>query len=785
MKSLNVKKLVAVGVAAAIAATPVAFAAQTFNTSALPTAKDWYLNSVVVVGSGSAPSDAVWAGNIAAAIANMAYTEEQKEVSVDISDAEVKLKVSGQLVIGENGYAKPETYLNYDGADVGSITVGSTELPALKTVDLEYSYKDGSGNLHTDTTTASERLSVAADFALYKDADAKEAYPVLEVSGVDYNVTFTPGIPGGISEDKNDLEGLEIPILGQTYIISKVDTANKQVTLVGASTYETIGVGQEKDVGDGYKIKVIDVSQDGTEAMVQLTTPDGDTITKVLKEGDQEDFGVGFNVYVKDIFAGGYADQAYVTLGIKSEKMTLSDGDNWKNLDDWQVSLHWDNATSPTKLEGIEIKYIGSALTGEDALKEGDKFQIAGSDLYVSFKGLDNYATREIEFAQDRVKFYEYTTGKTWEVYYHKDFTVTLPAEGGSAVTNYTLNMGDISLKIEVNAYDTDTNTTNGTVTPNYKVTVKEYKFAGMEDYATADSTIIDTPVTITTGTATMKVNIDRDSAPTKELSLQFSAPVAAATPGSTATIDVDFAGFTGASAHIVSKDRDVNITYTAGTPNSAYTAVLGRSNSITVYVGNDYELNSDAKYDFTYGTTASWTGIDPDDYKTIYTENYDKVELSTTSVTIYAPVKIPYAYAWVGVPAQTQESEDVYTKKKGETLQVGDYDITIEDIVAPEAKATYTEVKPIDLGRLVYLDNEVPSGKNLIVVGGYYVNSIAAAIAEEHPEIKDAVAQEGDYIVDKYTYNGKDAILVFGYTADDTAKAAQEFLNWLKQNVQ
>ncbi|NPA86782.1 MAG: S-layer protein [Candidatus Diapherotrites archaeon] len=84
----------------------------------------------------------------------------------------------------------------------------------------------------------------------------------------------------------------------------------------------------------------------------------------------------------------------------------------------------------------------------------------------------------------------------------------------------------------------------------------------------------------------------------------------------------------------------------------------------------------------------------------------------------------------------------------------------------------------------IVYLDTELPNTYDkIIVVGGYLVNEVAKMLADAYPELYE-IDTAGEYIVKKFDYEGKEYIVVFGYTAEDTGKAAQEFIAFLRENV-
>jgi len=88
---------------------------------------------------------------------------------------------------------------------------------------------------------------------------------------------------------------------------------------------------------------------------------------------------------------------------------------------------------------------------------------------------------------------------------------------------------------------------------------------------------------------------------------------------------------------------------------------------------------------------------------------------------------------------------------------------------------STASVVTPIDPTQLVVLDSQANTNDQMIVVGGPYVNSIAATL----PGADTATESPGDSVV---TVIGND-VLVAGYAAQDTMSAAQALVSWLNQN--
>ncbi|MBS3061087.1 MAG: hypothetical protein J4215_00730 [Candidatus Diapherotrites archaeon] len=94
---------------------------------------------------------------------------------------------------------------------------------------------------------------------------------------------------------------------------------------------------------------------------------------------------------------------------------------------------------------------------------------------------------------------------------------------------------------------------------------------------------------------------------------------------------------------------------------------------------------------------------------------------------------------------------------------------------------ASYEKVVPLQ-GNLVFTDVTRPAGK-VIIVGGYLVNSLARNLTlADNTTLQDALTKSGDMKAEKLP-NGD--MIVAGYTADDTGRAAQDLINTLDALVQ
>src|SRR3989344_3808912 len=123
MKGLSIKKLAAVAAGAALIGTAVAPVAMALQGGPLVKSDLYNDNgtpkSSIILGSGAQPSDGVWGGNIAAAIAKQAgqylpvsvsgEAGEGGDSAVDVSEATVDLVIGGKSVYktGSKEYKVP------------------------------------------------------------------------------------------------------------------------------------------------------------------------------------------------------------------------------------------------------------------------------------------------------------------------------------------------------------------------------------------------------------------------------------------------------------------------------------------------------------------------------------------------------------------------------------------------------------------------------------------------------------------------------------------------------
>ena len=843
MKSINVKKLAALAVGALFVGQ-AAYAAMA--TSTLPTDKSWYLHSAIVIGAKAKPADVVWAGNIAAAIGQMAFTEEQKTASVDLSNAKVKLKSAEAVVLPSKG--KTETLDNTNlnpSVSTGEIdstnpvTVTNAYVPDLKE-SAETTFKFGpADSLQDGTAYVSEKLHLdyanvveyvndnEASLKTYTNSDKFYYEITLTGLGLDVNKDYKADATGSNPAIKN----LYIPILGKEYKVTEIDTTtgSQKLTIEGYSNEVDLAIGDTTAIpGTDYSVKLLDIDADNGKAYLQLLDSQGNVVASdVVAEGGETDFDgtLSSPVKVEAVFSG--TQNKFAKVALSSEKITLGVGDT---KDDWPAKGWQLKLESLTNNEiTLYVQYDDDGdqtyLTPERGLGVGDTMKIPGTNYGVMFGGFEAKPMQTISFdgsAKTVTAMDARGITETFKLYDVKTLSFSnASGDEQDAIVTISNIIGDRDLKLKV---EKDTSITNS---PEEFVKIlydKDAQWSEGEDWTSSDIGTVylyytpdgsDANKTVDAKFTAIKLDLDNDGTPD---AMFVIAPDNEKDP---TKLYIYYGGF-----EVKDNGSDLNIyTDTDNTPDGTasitpttdvkyeigaevnstgpefkgWYVTDGGSNTIfvpayTVYddqgSGSKLELQTPINLDKEQVDVAGVFKVDTDsdtsDYPTKSWTNFgSEVDaVSSSKVNIEVPTEQREMQIFVGELPQTVEQAGYTEVAVGDTIPGTPY--TIEGIEAEGASTTCTAATPMKDWNpvIVYLDTTLPNTyDNIIVVGGYAVNTVAAQLAQKFPELKD-VNKAGDWIVKKVTDNGKDYIVVFGYTAEDTGTAAQEFINWLRQNV-
>jgi len=146
------------------------------------------------------------------------------------------------------------------------------------------------------------------------------------------------------------------------------------------------------------------------------------------------------------------------------------------------------------------------------------------------------------------------------------------------------------------------------------------------------------------------------------------------------------------------------------------------------------------------------------------------------STVEICHPTKRSYLTYFIG--KEKTESEMIGTitaDDVGKTKRIGCCEATVKSFgLSTNATGTCQQVK--DVGKLMVLDKSADKSKNLIVIGGPSVNTLATNVTKEE------INADPDKYVIKLVNNK--TLVVAGWEAEDTQAATNAVIEWLKANA-
>ena len=306
MRGFEVKKLVAIAAGAAMVGTALA----PFALAAAPTKADLYdlasgqpkIN--VAVGSKAALSDAVWAGNIAAKLAEKATVKKTAAASgaagtakAEVKDKSVDLVVGGKVVFGAGS---KEVKVAMDSASATGATQRELDLNAFTSSTLTHLY-----NTSLSEKRAGSNYSITVQEQVYLTADAKfdtttgitDFVATVDPGWMEYRIDYGTGVELDESSstaynDSGSSDLVKTPLFGDLYEINKVDfnsaTANIKFVKSAATLKVLKGeeikdlVGDNTYAGQAMSVKFLEVVKSGTtlNGVFELYDKDGKLVDR-------------------------------------------------------------------------------------------------------------------------------------------------------------------------------------------------------------------------------------------------------------------------------------------------------------------------------------------------------------------------------------------------------------------------------------------------------------------------------------------------------------------------
>lgn len=397
MKGLNIRKLAAVAVGGALvgsALAPLAAAIDVSKGDVVGASGNPVVT--VVAGNGAAASDFVWAGNIAAKVAQLATVDTPVSGGTGTatpSDLSVDLAVGGSTSYSQE-YAK-----TYDGSSYALSSVesaapeflqaaGSGQLPFLVNTTKSYRYGGSSYNI-----TVSETVGIGADARFAKDPAVKDLVVYMDgVGDLNYVISMGDGVPCRSSATKTikftdgDSDNILVPFLGDEYTLQECDqiSATKQIKLIKESAKanynegDTIPalLGKGTYAGEELSVKIAAVTQTGSTATYQarfdLVDAEGNVIdNKTISSGvylnesfldSSGAYALDTVVYVSGIYVEPTTSRGVVTMIVGKNVVTIASGKQYtydstdvdSTNDYWLADLDFNTAATSVGVETLK-----------------------------------------------------------------------------------------------------------------------------------------------------------------------------------------------------------------------------------------------------------------------------------------------------------------------------------------------------------------------------------------------------------------------------------------------
>ncbi len=371
MKGLNIKKLAAIAVGGALVGSALAPLAAAIDVSRADVVGASGAPVVdVVAGNNAQAGDFVWAGNIAAKIAQLATVDASLaggEGSATPTGLSVDLAVGGSSSYSTE-YAK--TYdgtsyaLNNDASTTAEFLKNAThgQLPFLTNETQSYRHAGSTYNISVKETVG---IEVDADF-VHDVTAVKDLVAYVKSGDFNYVLDLGDGIPcSGTSATGSftdgDSDNVVIPFLGEEYTVQECDSnsTTKELKLIKESAKtnynegDTIPgiVGKGDYAGQEMSVKVAAVTQTSSQATYQgrfeLYDAEGNLVDSQT---------VGSGVYLNETFLdaeGAYALETVVYVStVNVEPTTRTDTDS--SNDYWKATM----TTSDTSSSAPKVKKL-------------------------------------------------------------------------------------------------------------------------------------------------------------------------------------------------------------------------------------------------------------------------------------------------------------------------------------------------------------------------------------------------------------------------------------------
>ncbi|MBT4870085.1 MAG: S-layer protein [Candidatus Diapherotrites archaeon] len=423
MKGLSIKKIAAIGIGAALVGSALApvVSAEAFNNLDTLAKSDVVSDAGVpvvdvVVGGSAAISDVVWAGNIAARVAQLATKPSTGDGTAEVTDGTADISVGGVQSTTGSG--------NTD-ENVMDFTASVSEFAPIK---ADYSDSSQFANISGRTIKVNgtesqinidENVQATLDVDVQTIADGiSPGATVAKVSsnGIVYSLNLGSGLQyAGNGEltnlDANSANNMKIPLLGQEYVVDTISSTKlvlyadtTPTELAVGETVEVAGVGDYE--GKTLTVKLIDLVATGggtTAYQAKWALLDGETVLKYVQQTPayelKDEFGTEYfteSVYVsaagENVAAGTYT----ATVRTGSQRIEIRNNavfpyDSTKTTNpEWKAYVN----TASNKITSVQIKNNWAynqtkteTTNAKFALAPGESVMLPSDYAKVEYKG--------------------------------------------------------------------------------------------------------------------------------------------------------------------------------------------------------------------------------------------------------------------------------------------------------------------------------------------------------------------------------------------------------------
>jgi len=400
MKGLNVRKLAAIAVGGALVGSALAPLAAAIDISKSDVVGASGAPVVTVVAGGNAAvSDVIWAGNIAAKVAQLATVDTP--VSGGAGSAN-PTGLSVNLAIGGSTSYSSEYSKTFDGTSYAFNNTSASaaefikeassgQLPFLVNSTKSYRYNGSTYNI-----AVKETVGIEADARLVTNKDIKDLVVYMEnVGDFNYVLDLGDGIPAVVetasttkfTDGSND--NVVIPFMGDEFTVQEVDleSATKTINLIKESAKanynegDTIPglVGRGSYAGEEMSVKIAAVTQSSAtatyEARVDLADSEGNIVdSQTLAAGNYLNknfldatggYALETVVYVSAINIEPTTSKGVITMVVGKNVVTLAnnkqypyDSTDTDTTNDYWMATIDDNGTTATTVGVKTVKKI-------------------------------------------------------------------------------------------------------------------------------------------------------------------------------------------------------------------------------------------------------------------------------------------------------------------------------------------------------------------------------------------------------------------------------------------